>query len=306
MRWFAWSNPDPEKLKGVLCGVSAYLIWGMSPLYWKLLQTVPAFEIINHRMIWSFLFLIPLLVRKHRWREVKSAFLNPRTLSVLLLSALLLALNWLLYIWAVNHDRVLQASLGYYINPLVNVLLGILFLKERLRRAQAVAFVMAAAGVLYLTVHYGGFPWISLAMAFSFGLYGLIRKIVPAGSLTGLSVETLLLSVPASIWLIHLNRSGTGTFLHSGCILDLILIGTVLVTALPLLLFIRGTRSLNLSTMGFLQYIAPTCMFLLGVFAFKEPFAKAQVISFMLIWTALFIYSLDSALFSGHAAMRAK
>ncbi|MBW2594322.1 MAG: EamA family transporter RarD, partial [Deltaproteobacteria bacterium] len=289
-------NPDPEKLKGVLCGVSAFLIWGLSPLYWKLLSAVPAFEIINHRIIWSFLFLVPLLVIKRRWGEISAALLNPRTMSVLLLSSILVAFNWLLYIWAINHDRVLQASLGYYINPLVNVLLGMLFLKERLRRAQIFAFVLAAAGVLYLTLHYGKFPWISLTLAFSFGFYGLIHKIIPVGSLAGLSIETLLLSVPASIWLFHLNRSGVGAFLNSGGILDLILVGAALVTALPLLLFTQGTRRLNLSTVGFLQYIAPTCMFLLGVFVFKEPFAKAQVISFILIWTALVVYSLDSAL----------
>jgi len=290
------ANPGSEKLKGVLCGVSAFLIWGLSPLYWKLLSAVPAFEIINHRIIWSFLFLVPLLVIKRRWGEVSAALLNPRTMSVLLLSSILVAFNWLIYIWAINNGRVLHASLGYYINPLVNVLLGMLFLKERLRRAQILAFVLAAIGVLYLTLHYGGFPWISLTLAFSFGFYGLIRKIIPVGSLAGLSIETLLLSVPASIWLFHLNSSGTGTFLNSGGILDLILVGAALVTALPLLLFTRGTRSLNLSTMGFLQYIAPTCMFLLGVFVFHEPFAKAQVISFILIWTALFVYSVDSAL----------
>lgn len=304
MKWFASSSPDPEKLRGVFCGVSAFLIWGLSPLYWKLLHTVPAFEIINHRIIWSFLFVVPLLMIKRRWGEVSAAILNPRTLSVLVVSSILVAFNWLLYIWAINNDRVLQASLGYYINPLVNVLLGMLFLKERLRRAQIFAFVLAAVGVLYLTLYYGKFPWISLTLAFSFGFYGLIRKIIPVGSLVGLSIETLLLSVPAYIWLFHLNSSGSGTFLHSGWILDLILIGSALVTALPLLLFTRGTRSLNLSTVGFLQYIAPTCMFLLGVFVFKEPFAKAQVISFVLIWTALAVYSLDSALAGSRVAAR--
>ena len=293
------SKVDPENIKGVLCGISAYLIWGLSPVYWKLLQSVPAFEIINHRIIWSFLFLVPLLVIKRRWGEVIAAIANPRTLSVLLFSSLLVAFNWLLYIWAINHDRVLQASLGYYINPLVNVLLGMLFLKERMRRAQIAAFVLAAAGVCYLTLYYGDFPWISLALAFSFGFYGLIRKIIPVGSLVGLSIETLLLSVPASIWLFYLNRSGAGTFLHAGPILDLILMGSALVTAVPLLLFTQGARRLNLSTVGFLQYIAPTCMFLLGVFVFKEPFVKEQIVSFILIWTALAVYSIDSVVSSG-------
>jgi chloramphenicol-sensitive protein RarD len=299
------SKVDPENIKGVLCGVSAYLIWGLSPVYWKLLHTVPAFEIINHRIIWSFLFLVPLLVIKRSWKEVKAALVNPRTFSLLVLSSLLVAFNWLLYIWAINHDRVLQASLGYYINPLVNVLLGMLFLKERMRRAQLVAFVLATAGVCYLTFYYGGFPWISLTLAFSFGFYGLIRKIIPVGSLAGLSIETLLLSVPATIWLFYLDRSGAGTFLHSGGILDVILMGSALVTAVPLLLFTQGARRLNLSTVGFLQYIAPTCMFLLGVFVFKEPFAKEQVVSFILIWTALAVYSLDSVI-SRNPDMRIK
>jgi chloramphenicol-sensitive protein RarD len=239
-----------------------------------------------------------LLVIKRSWNEVKAALVNPRIFSLLVLSSLLVAFNWLLYIWAINHDRVLQASLGYYINPLVNVLLGMLFLKERMRRAQMVAFFLAAAGVIYLTLYYGRFPWISLALAFSFGFYGLIRKIIPVGPLAGLSIETLLLSVPASVWLFYLDRSGSGTFLHSDGILDLILMGSALVTAVPLLLFTQGARQLNLSTVGFLQYIAPTCMFMLGVFVFKESFANEQLVSFILIWTALAVYSLDSVISS--------
>jgi chloramphenicol-sensitive protein RarD len=289
------SSRRPKTLIGIVCGISSYLIWGLSPLYWKLLSAVPAFEIILHRIVWSFLFLVPLFIFLRRGHEIVATFQNPRTMLTLLFSALLVAFNWLLYVWAVNHDQVLQASLGYYIAPLVNVILGMLFLKERLRRAQAIAFLLAFVGVLYLTLHHGRFPWISLSLAFSFGLYGLIRKTIFTGALAGLSIETLLLSIPAASWLFYLNLSGAGVFLHAPIHMDLLLMCAALTTALPLLLFTVGVRRLKLSTMGFLQYLSPTCMFLLGVFIFGEPFSKAHAITFILIWSALAIYSLDSA-----------
>lgn len=247
-----------------------------------------------HRIVWSFIFLVPLIALQSRGSQLKSALKNVRHLSILLISALLVSFNWLLYIWAVNHAQLLQASLGYYINPLVNVLLGMIFLKERLRPAQAAAFVLAAAGVLFLTWHYGRFPWIAICLAFSFGLYGLIRKVVPVGSLVGLAVETLLLSIPALVWMAFLNATDSGAFLHRGLRTDLLFVGSALLTALPLLLFTLGARRLNLSTMGFLQYIAPTCMFLLSVFVFNEPFSQNQIITFIFIWSALCLYSVDS------------
>ena len=279
---------------GVVYAASAFLIWGISPIYWKAMRAVPALEIILHRVIWSFFFLVPLVILMRRWPEFKDALKNYRTVLIFLFTALIVGGNWLLYIWAVNTDRLIQASLGYYINPLVNVVLGMIFLKERLRPPQIVAVLLAAAGVLYLTVYYGEFPWIALILAVSFGIYGLIRKIVPVGSLVGLTVETLLLSIPALAYLLYLDSHDAGAFLRVSLKLDLLLVGCAIATATPLLFFTLGARRLNLSTVGLLQYIAPSCMFGLAVFLFREPFSKAQVVTFVFIWTALAIYSTDS------------
>lgn len=294
MRLYNMENEKNEQLTGAVCGAAAFLIWGLSPVYWKVLKIVPALEVIMHRIVWSFIFLVPMIIIQGKWEECVEVFKNFKTLIILLFTALFVAFNWLIYIWAVNHGRVLEASLGYYINPLVNVLLGVIFLKERLRHMQLIAVILAGSGVLILTLYYGKFPWVSLTLAFSFGLYGLIRKVVAVASLTGLCIETLLLSIPAGIYLIYLNTHDSGAFLRIDFSTDVFLVGSALVTALPLLLFILGTKRLNLSTIGFLQYIAPTCMFLLGVFVYGEPFSKIQVITFSLIWTALGIYSGDS------------
>ncbi|WP_373501295.1 EamA family transporter RarD [Desulfococcus sp.] len=280
---------------GIASGASAFLIWGLSPAYWKMLAGVPALEIITHRMVWSFVFLLPLILISGRRGEFTSVLTNRKTMGVLLTTSLLVSVNWLIYIWAVNTGHVLQASLGYYINPLVNVLLGMVFLKERLRRPQALAVLTALAGVVCLGVSYGQFPWISISLAVSFGCYGLVRKVAAVGALVGLAVETLLLSVPALFYLVHVGLEGRGAFLSRGPGMDLILMGSALVTAVPLLLFTTGTRRLSLSTVGFLQYIAPTGMFLLGVFAYGEPFSTAQIVTFSLIWTALAVYSVDAA-----------
>ena len=291
---------NPDTLWGVIYAISAFLIWGISPIYWKALRSVPALEIILHRIVWSFILLVPLIIIMRRWQEFTAVFKNLRTLLILLFTALIVGGNWLLYIWAVNSDHLLQASLGYYINPLVNVVLGMVFLKERLRTPQIVAVVLATAGVLYLTLYYGQFPWIAMALAVSFGLYGLIRKVAPVGSLVGLTVETLLLSVPALIYLYHLDRLEQGSIFRVSLKLDLMLMGCSAVTALPLLFFTLGARRLYLSTMGLLQYIAPSCMFVLAVFLFREPFASAQVVTFVLIWAALAIYSTDSVRYYRH------
>jgi chloramphenicol-sensitive protein RarD len=287
---------------GVVYAVSAFLIWGISPIYWKALRSVPALEIILHRIVWSFFLLVPLIIIMRRWQEFILVFKNLRTLLTLLFTALIVGGNWLLYIWAVNADHLLQASLGYYINPLVNVVLGMIFLKERLRPPQILAVILATAGVLYLTLYYGKFPWIALSLAVSFGLYGLIRKVAPVSSLVGLTVETLLLSIPALVYLYYLNRLGLGSIFRVSLKLDLMLIGCSVVTATPLLFFTLGARRLYLSTMGLLQYLAPSCMFVLAVFLFREPFASAQVVTFVLIWTALAIYSTDSVRYYRHSS----
>lgn len=288
------STIDPDTLWGSIYAVSAFLIWGISPIYWKALRSIPAPEIILHRIVWSFFLLVPLIILMRRWREFIAVLKNLRTVLILLFTALIVGGNWLLYIWAVNNDHLLQASLGYYINPLVNVVLGMVFLKERLRTPQILAVVLATAGVLYLTLYYGEFPWIALALALSFGLYGLIRKVAPVGSLVGLTVETLLLSIPALAYLFYLDRLGQSSIFRVSLKLNLMLMGCAVVTAFPLLFFTLGARRLYLSTMGLLQYIAPSCMFILAVFLFREPFASAQVVTFILIWTALAIYSADS------------
>jgi len=286
-----------ESLPGVMYASAAFLIWGLSPIYWKVLHNIPAFEIIMHRSIWSFLFLLVILVSQKHWNEFMTTIKNRRTFLILFPTTILLGFNWLIYIWAVNNEHILQASLGYFINPLVNVLLGMVFLKERLRPLQTVSLVLAGIGVLYLTFHYGEFPWIALSLAFAFGLYGLIRKVAPVSSLVGLSIEMLFLSVPALAYIVFIDSKGTGALFQISIKIDLFLIGTAFLTAFPLLLFTLGARRLNLSTVGFLQYIAPSCMFFLGVFLYNEPLSSTQILTFILIWTALLIYSTDSAMY---------
>lgn len=288
------TSQGKSRISGIIFGASSYLIWGISPIYWKTLKAIPALEIIAHRIVWSCLFLIPLILLMGNGKEFVRAFKTRKTFLILMGTSVIVGVNWLIYVWAINTNHLLQASLGYYINPLVNVLLGVLFLKERLRKAQVAAVLIAAAGVLYLTVQYGDFPWIALSLAFTFGIYGLIRKVAPVGALPGLTVEALMLTLPGIVYLVRLESAGTGAFTHAGLAVDLLLIGASVVTTVPLLFFALGARRLNLSTMGFLQYIAPTMMFLLGVFVYREPFSTAQLVTFGMIWTALFIYSADS------------
>jgi len=285
---------DQQSIAGALFAFFAFLIWGLSPIYWKALHGVGAFEIILHRIIWSFAFLMLLVLVRRQWDEFKKALNNPKILFILLITSILVGANWLIYVWAVNNGRVLQASLGYYINPLVNIVLGMLFLRERMRRAQIVAVLLATLGVLNLTFRFGVFPWVSLALAFSFGVYGLVRKVAAVGALVGLTIETLLLTVPAGIWVIHLHQIQSGAFLHSGTKTDLLLLGTGILTATPLLLFNLGARRITLASLGFIQYTAPTGMLLLGITMFGESFTPIQAVTFGLIWTALIIYSWDT------------
>jgi len=283
-----------ETLTGVFYAASAFLIWGLSPVYWKTMQAVPALEIVTHRVIWSFFILLALTLAQRRGTELAEVLKTPRTLLILIVTTLLVSVNWLLYIWAVNASYLLQASLGYYINPLVNVLLGMVFLKERLRRPQALAVLLACTAVAFRTVSYGQFPWIALTLAFSFGIYGLIRKVAPVSPLVGLTVETLLLTPIGVAYLIYLERQDAGALFHGDLALDALLIGTGLVTAIPLLFFNLAARRINLSTVGLMQYIAPSGMFLLAVFVYGEPFTTVQLWTFALIWVALAIYSIDS------------
>jgi chloramphenicol-sensitive protein RarD len=286
-----------ESVFGLMYAGSAFLIWGLSPVYWKALDVVPALEITMHRVIWSFVFLMGLILLQRRQHEFLGVLKNGRMLLTLWSTAVIISGNWLLYIWAVNNNYLLQASLGYYINPLVNVVLGLVFLQERLRRAQILAILLATCGVLYLTISYGKFPWISLALALSFGFYGLIRKVAPVAALVGLAVETMLLSPPALLYLVYLNSQGADTIFRVSLKLDLLLIGCAPLTAVPLLFFTLGAKRLYLSTLGLMQYIGPSGMFLLAVFFYNEPFSTTQVWTFVMIWAALGIYSTDSVIY---------
>ena len=271
----------------------AFLLWGLFPLYWKLLAAVPALEVVAHRTAWGFVAVAAWVTLRGRWADARSVASRPATIARLAGSAVLIALNWLLYVWAVIHDHVVEASLGYFINPLVNVLLGVLVLRERLSRAQRVAVALAAAGVAVLTVGHGRLPWIALALAVSFGLYGLARKTVGADAVVGLLWETGLLAPLALGWLASLDARGTGSFGagHPGASALLALGGAV--TAVPLVLFALGARSLPLSTLGLLQYVSPSIQFLLAVLVFREPFTAAHAATFACIWAALGVLSWD-------------
>jgi len=289
---------------GVLAVVGAYTLWGFLPLYWKSVQAVPAFELLCHRMVWAFLFVALLLARRGQWEWLRQARKNPVTLITFLGTACILALNWFTYIWAVNTGHIVDASLGYFINPLFSVLLGVLFLGERLRRWQWIAIGLAASGVIFLTLGYGAFPWIALTLAITFGFYGLLRKTAPLGALEGLSLETAVLFLPALAYLVYLESVGAASFGHTGATIGILLALTGIATALPLLWFAYGTRRATLTTVGILQYIAPTLQFLLGVLVYGESFAKTRMIGFCVIWIALLIYSLEGVMEGRKRTMR--
>jgi chloramphenicol-sensitive protein RarD len=290
----ALTNERRDSVAGVLYAGGAFLIWGLSPVYWKAMQHVPALEIIAHRTVWALLFLVAVTLVQGRWSELNVVLRTPRSMGILFVTAILVCINWLVYVWAVNAGYLLQASLGYYINPLVNVLLGLVFLRERLSRHQTFAVLLACLAVAYRTLALGQVPWIALTLGFGFGIYGLIRKVAPVTSLVGLTLETLWLTPFAVAYLAGLELSGEGAFLHGGPSRDFLLAGTGVMTAVPLLCFNLGARRINLSTLGLMQFIAPSCMFLLAVAAYGEPFAADQLGTFALIWTALAIYSIDS------------
>jgi len=283
---------------GVLSAVAAYILWGILPVYWKLLQQVPAHEILCHRMAWSLIFTIGLIVFLKRSHSLLASVRDRQSVKISFLAALLLAGNWLLYIWAVNAGHVIEASLGYFINPLISVLFGVLFLKENMRRAQAGALLIAAFGVLYLTIYYGKFPWIALSLACSFALYGLLHKKSSIPALEGLCLETMALFLPAALFLFFLEGKGMGAFGHIGLTGSLLLFGTGMVTSLPLLFFGYAAQNISLTHLGLLQYIAPTINLLLGIFIYHEPFPASRMVGFLLIWSALVLYMAESILLS--------
>ncbi|MBE4909575.1 EamA family transporter RarD [Bacillus luteolus] len=282
---------------GVLYTAGAYILWGFLPLYWKLLDYVPSAEILAHRILWSFIFVVLILAVANKGKkfitECKNVFTTKKALFGVTASAVLISCNWFVYIWAVNHDHIIEASLGYYINPLVSVLLATIVLKEKLNYWQVIAFILAGIGVLILAIQYGQFPWVALTLAISFGLYGLTKKLTKLDSLIGLTFETMIV-VPIAIgYLFFLESDGMATFFSASISTKLILVGAGIATAMPLLWFANGAKRIPLSMIGILQYIAPSISLFLGVFLYHEHFTKIHMITFSLIWTALLIYSLS-------------
>lgn len=292
----------PSEQKGIGYALGAFLIWGICPIYFKWLAAVPAGEILTHRIIWSCVLLLCLLLGTRQWYKVQQVLRQPRQLLNLTISALLVAGNWLLFIWSVNHDHLLEARLGYYINPLLNILLGMVFLGERLRRLQWLAVALATIGVLIQVIMLGHLPWIALTLAGSFGIYGLIRKQIPVDAQSGLFVETLLLLPLALIYLFGFADSATSQLTHNPLSLNLLLMAAGVVTTVPLLLFTAGARLIPLSTLGFIQYLGPSLMFLLAITLYDEPIQGAKLLTFAFIWLALALFSLES----WHRARRAR
>ncbi|MCD4743863.1 MAG: EamA family transporter RarD [Desulfobacteraceae bacterium] len=280
--------------KGVMFLLSAYLLWGFAPVFWKMLGHVSSFELVLHRAIWSFLFLILVIFSQRRTGEIKAVFRQKKILFSLFGTMLLLSSNWFVFVWAVNNDQILQTSLGYYINPLFFVFLGMIFLNEHLRKLQVFALIIACTGVLYFSIFIGTFPWIAFILAISFGIYGLVHKRIDVGALPGLCVETMLFSVRAFIYLLWLNIRGNGAFLNVNLTTDFLLVGTCVFTAFPLLLFTAGARRTTFSTVGFMQYISPSCSFFLAIFIYNEVLSFEKLITFIMIWVALLLYTIDS------------
>jgi chloramphenicol-sensitive protein RarD len=286
-------TPDQPPRHGLAAALAAYVAWGCFPLYFKAIRTVPPLQILSHRVVWSLLFLALLVSWKRRWGELRGVFAGGK-LPTYLLTTLLISANWLIFIWAVNGGRVLEASLGYFVNPLVNVLLGVLFLRERLSRKQGAAVALAGLGVLALVVRLGVFPWVSLALALTFGFYGLVRKKARIDAVVGLLVETALLAPVAVAFLLVVEAQGQGAFVHQGLSITLLLASAGVVTAVPLIWFAMGMKALRLSTMGVIQYITPTAQFLQAVVLFREPFTSSHAIAFGCIWASLALYTFDA------------
>ena len=280
-------------LAGVLSAGCAFLMWGVFPLYLKTLKAIPPLEILSHRVFWSFIMLALILTLRHQWGWITSIKKNPRITAAFIASASMLAINWVVYIWSINHDRIVDASLGYFIAPLFNVLFGVM-LGERLRLWQWISVGLAATGVAWLTISAGQLPWIGLTLAFTFGLYGLLRKTASLGALEGLTLETLVM-LPLSALFLLLPESGSShAFVNAGINTSLLLIAAGPVTAIPLLLFAYGARRIPLSLVGILQYIGPTIQLLLGIYLYNEVFSSTKFIGYGLIWCALGLYSIES------------
>ena len=287
------SVPQSDHRRGLAYGLAAYGLWGLIPIYFKAAAT-PPLELLAHRVVWALGMLLVVCLRQLRFGEVRDALRSKRTLALLAGTTVLIAINWLVYIWAVVNGRIVEGSLGYFMTPLVNVLLGVVVLKERLERPVVGALLVAASGVLWLSFLYGRPPWISLSLAMSFGLYGLLRKLVRVGAVAGLTVETAFLFPLALGYLVLAGRRGALVFLSGSPGHDLFLVAAGPITAIPLLLFAGAARRLPLTSLGFLQYLSPTLQFFLATLLYREPFSLKQGIGFGLIWAALVIFAIHT------------
>jgi chloramphenicol-sensitive protein RarD len=282
--------------KGFWYAVAAYFTWGLFPMYWKALGTVPALQLLGHRIVWSFGFVLILLLALRQGRAFLKEISSPRILLTYGAAAVFLAINWLTYVWAVNAGYIVETSLGYFINPLLSMLLGVAILREKLRPFQWIPVGLAAAGMLYLTFVYGSFPWIALTLAVSFGIYGFVQKVAPLSSLHSVALETLILFLPAAGYLAWANASGAGAFGHTGTAQTLLLAGAGVITTVPLLLFAAAAQRITLFLIGVLQYIAPTMYFLIGVFVYDEPLTPQRLTGFAVIWLALILFAVEGYL----------
>jgi chloramphenicol-sensitive protein RarD len=280
--------------KGIFYAISAYLLWGIFPIYWKLINHVPAIEIIGHRIAWSFIFVILIIYFSGKWPSFLASVQNRKNLLPYLISAILLGVNWFVYVWAVNSGYIIETSLGYFINPLVSVLLGVIFLKEKLRVWQWFSVFLAGLGICFLSWRYGSLPWIGLTLAFSFAIYAFIKKKAALNSIQGFTVETGIMVLPAIVYLSVIEKSGRGALGNQAFWVICLLLFAGVATGLPLLLFGAAARRINLSTLGFLQYIAPTLQFMIGVFVYNEAFSQERLVGFGMIWLALLLFSIEA------------
>jgi chloramphenicol-sensitive protein RarD len=285
-----------EETKGSWYTALAYALWGFFPIYWKFLAGISVLQLTCHRIVWSFVVLAAMLTGANGWRAMRLAVRSWRTIGVYSLAALVIALNWLIFVWAVEIARIVEISLGYFINPLLSVVLGVIFFRERLRLLQWVSVLIAGAAVLYLTIAVGRLPWIALSLAAAFGTYGVLKKIAPLGAVHGLTLETGILFLPAAAWLGIEELRGTGALFHAGWVRDALMLGAGPVTTFPLLLFAAGVQRIPLSVVGMLQYINPTMQVLTAVFLYHEPFSRVQLIGFSLVWCALALFAVESYL----------
>ena len=286
-------NKSADYTKGVWYATAAYFLWGGFPIYWKFLSGIPALQLVCHRIVWSCVLLLGLIAFQRDWNRLLAALRSRRVITIYTVAAVAVAINWFVFVWAVNEGFIVQVALGYFINPLVSVCLGVIVFRERLRRLEWTAIALASAGVLYLSLFYGSFPWIALTLACSFGTYGFMKKLAPLGAVLGLTLETSILFLPAAVFLLYAYFTGDVGFLHENSLRNFLMIAAGPITTAPLLLFAAAARRIPLSMMGMLQYINPTMQFLIGVLVYHEAFNAIQFVGFGMVWTALLLFAVQ-------------